>query len=66
MFTRLYLQIKYWFYPTGNTPAVNLFRDLPSTPINKDNTINALLLGCGDPRNVLFSLRNEQGYGMVF
>ncbi|KAL8783007.1 MAG: hypothetical protein Q9195_009512 [Heterodermia aff. obscurata] len=61
MFTPLYIQLKYWFYPTGNTPAVNLFRDTPTAASGQANTINVLLLACGDPRNVLFSLWNKQG-----
>ncbi|KAF9065145.1 hypothetical protein BDP27DRAFT_1425084 [Rhodocollybia butyracea] len=45
---------KYFFYAIGNTPATSLTRDLsPQTPAN------ILLLGCGDPRNVLFSVFNE-------
>ena len=63
MFTPLYIQLKYWFYPTGNTPAVNLLRDVPATSNGIPDTINVLLLGCGDPRNVLFSLWNEQASG---
>ena len=63
MFTPLYIQLKYWFYPTGNTPAVNLLRDTPAAAIDQQDTISALLLACGDPRNVLFSLWNRQGSG---
>ncbi|KAF9067980.1 hypothetical protein BDP27DRAFT_1383821 [Rhodocollybia butyracea] len=50
----LYWLGKYFFYAIGNTPAISLTRDLsPRTPAN------ILLLGCGDPRNVLFSIYNE-------
>ncbi|KAJ7833273.1 hypothetical protein B0H13DRAFT_2428613 [Mycena leptocephala] len=42
---------RYRFYPIGNTSAVSLTRDLaPET----DGTI--LLLGCGDPRNILYTI----------
>ncbi|KAJ7083693.1 hypothetical protein B0H15DRAFT_911711 [Mycena belliarum] len=42
---------KYFFYPIGNTSAVSLLKDLaPEEPAN------ILLLGCGDPRNVLYSI----------
>jgi hypothetical protein len=42
---------KYFFYPIGNTSAVCLTRDLaPEEPAK------ILLLGCGDPRNVLYTI----------
>ena len=66
MFTPLYIQLKYWFYPTGNTPAVNLLRDTPAAAIGQQDTVSALLLACGDPRNVLFSLWNRQGSGRFY
>ncbi|KAF9067981.1 hypothetical protein BDP27DRAFT_1328083 [Rhodocollybia butyracea] len=54
MSTPLYWPGKYFFYPIGNTPAVSFTRDLsPRTPAN------ILLLGCGDPRSVLFTVYNE-------
>ncbi|VDC06230.1 unnamed protein product [Peniophora sp. CBMAI 1063] len=41
---------KYFFYPIGNTSAISLTRDFPpSVPAS------LLLLGCGDPRNVLYT-----------
>ncbi|KAL6298059.1 hypothetical protein BKA93DRAFT_754447 [Sparassis latifolia] len=41
----------YYFYPIGNTPAICLTRDLaPEEPAN------ILLLGCGDPRNILYTI----------
>ncbi|KIV77254.1 hypothetical protein PV11_09067 [Exophiala sideris] len=43
-----------YFYPTGNTPAVNLAQSLPP---EKDGT--CLLLGCGDVRNVLFTAHSR-------
>lgn len=60
MFSPTYVQLKYWFYPIGNTPAVNLLRDLPACL--GEETIKILSLACGDPRNVLFSLWCEQGH----
>ncbi|KAJ7356563.1 hypothetical protein DFH08DRAFT_1047221, partial [Mycena albidolilacea] len=42
---------KYFYYPIGNTSAVSLLRDIaPEEPAD------LLLLGCGDPRNVLYSI----------
>jgi hypothetical protein len=52
------------FYPFGNTPAVNFLRDY--RPSNSDN-VDILALGCGDARNLLFSLRSEhKGNGCKF
>ncbi|KAI0682716.1 hypothetical protein C8T65DRAFT_750161 [Cerioporus squamosus] len=45
---------QYYFYPIGNTPAVCLTRDIPP---EEDATI--LLLGCGDPRHVLYTIFTE-------
>ncbi|KAK7013820.1 MYND-type domain-containing protein [Favolaschia claudopus] len=47
----LYWPGKRYFYPIGNTSAVSLARD-----VSPDKDISLLLLGCGDPRNVLFTL----------
>ena len=45
---------KTFFYPIGNTPAVVLTDTLaPEEPAN------LLLLGCGDPRNILFTVYNQ-------
>lgn len=60
MFSPTYVQLKYWYYPIGNTPAVNLLRDLPA--FQDQETIRILSLACGDPRNVLFSLWCDQGH----
>ncbi|KAJ7764730.1 hypothetical protein B0H16DRAFT_427415 [Mycena metata] len=50
----LYWPGRYFFYPIGNTSAVSLTRDLaPET----DGKI--LLLGCGDPRNILYTIFSE-------
>ena len=59
MFYPTYVQLKYWFYPIGNTPAVNLLRDIPAC--QGEDTIRILSVACGDPRNLLFSLWCEKG-----
>ncbi|KAF8885786.1 hypothetical protein BD779DRAFT_1673506 [Infundibulicybe gibba] len=41
---------KVFFYPIGNTPAVCLTDTLPP-----EQRADILLLGCGDPRNVLYT-----------
>ncbi|KAJ7620443.1 hypothetical protein FB45DRAFT_150874 [Roridomyces roridus] len=45
---------KRYFYAIGNTSAVSLARDVPA-----EKDLNLLLLGCGDPRNVMFTLLCE-------
>ncbi|KAH8799250.1 hypothetical protein DL96DRAFT_875403 [Flagelloscypha sp. PMI_526] len=45
---------KLFYYPIGNTAAVSLIRD-----VNPDEDVSLLLLGCGDPRSILFSISNE-------
>ncbi|OSC99685.1 hypothetical protein PYCCODRAFT_1394711 [Trametes coccinea BRFM310] len=45
---------KYYFYPVGNTSAVSLTRDIPPGV-----SANLLLLPCGDPRNVLYTVYCE-------
>ena len=59
MFSPTYVQLKYWFYPIGNTPAVNLLRDIPAC--QGEDTIRILSVACGDARNLLFSLWCEKG-----
>ena len=49
----------YWFSPIGNTPAVNLLRDIPAC--QGEDTIRILSLACGDARNLLLSLWCEKG-----
>jgi hypothetical protein len=49
---------KYFFYPIGNTSAVCLTKDLPL-----EESANILLLGCGDPRNVLYTIFSEPESG---
>lgn len=58
MFFPTYIQLQYWYYPTGNTPAVNLIRDMQARDSTNKN-LNILSLACGDPRNILFTLWNE-------
>lgn len=62
MLTPTHVQLKYWMYPTGNTPAVNLLRNT-SPSSDKEETIRVLCLACGDPRSILFTLWSEQGQG---
>ena len=45
---------RYFFYPIGNTSAVSLTRHLPP-----QERANLLLLGCGDPRHVLYTIFSE-------
>lgn len=45
-----------YFYAVGNTPAVNVARNLPP-----GNDANLLLVGCGDVRNILHTAYNEAG-----
>lgn len=59
-----FLPLEYWFYPTGNTPAVNLLRDGSAwDSAYAGKTTNLLLLACGDPRSILFSLWNLGDHG---
>ncbi|KAI9698572.1 MAG: hypothetical protein M1820_007462 [Bogoriella megaspora] len=55
MLTPTYVNLRYFFYPIGNTPAVNLLRDVPC---QSESGINLLLLASGDVRNILFTLRS--------
>ena len=56
MLTSTYVNIKSFFYPIGNTPAVNLLRDVR---LGKE-PVEILALGCGDVRNILFTLWSQQ------
>ncbi|KAJ7186777.1 hypothetical protein C8R46DRAFT_981063 [Mycena filopes] len=47
----LYWPGRYLFYPIGNTSAVSLTRDLAPEVDGK-----ILVLGCGDPRNILYTI----------
>jgi hypothetical protein len=55
MFFPVYLDILTFFYPIGNTPATCLTRNLA-----REDRGDILLLGCGDVRNILFTLYSEQ------
>ncbi|CAE6498967.1 unnamed protein product [Rhizoctonia solani] len=46
---------KQFFYPIGNTAAISLTQDLSPEQSEAD----ILLLGCGDPRNILFTLYSD-------
>lgn len=50
----LYWPGKYFLYAIGNTSAVCLTRDLPP-----EQDADMLLLGCGDPRHVLYTIFSE-------
>jgi hypothetical protein len=54
----VYIAPMQWFYPIGNTAAVSLTQDLPP-----GKQANCLVLGNGDPRNILFTLYNEENSG---
>ncbi|KAF7915294.1 uncharacterized protein EAE98_011160 [Botrytis deweyae] len=47
--------VKPFLYPFGNTPAINLLQSRRPA-CEKDDAVRVLLLGCGDPRNLLFTL----------
>lgn len=47
-----------FFYPIGNTPAVCLTHPLPP-----EQDAHLLLLGCGDARNVLFTVYADLSIG---
>jgi hypothetical protein len=52
-----------FFYPLGNTPAVCLTQDL-----TYEEKAKVLLLGCGDVRNILFTVYADGGcreYGFL-
>jgi hypothetical protein len=51
MYAPVVADIVTFFYPIGNTPAVQLTRDLP-----REQPADILLLGCGDVRNILFTV----------
>ena len=60
MLVPTYLNLNYFLYAIGNTPAVNLLREI----IPKSyEVVRILSLACGDPRNILFSLWSEAAYG---
>ncbi|KAG8732182.1 hypothetical protein FRC11_000199 [Ceratobasidium sp. 423] len=51
---------KPFFYPIGNTAATSLTHDL-----SPEQSADILLLGCGDPRNILFTLYSDLTIGNV-
>jgi hypothetical protein len=55
MFAPVYLDILTFFYPIGNTPATCLTRNL-----SYEDRGDLLLLGCGDVRDILFTLYSER------
>ncbi|KAF2839031.1 hypothetical protein M501DRAFT_756096 [Patellaria atrata CBS 101060] len=57
MLTATYVSVREFFYPFGNIPATNLLRDTAIDDTGAE--IELLLLGCGDPRNILFSLYSQ-------
>ena len=48
-----------FFYPIGNTPPVCLTQNLAP-----EMSADILLLGCGDPRNILETVHFDLGHGM--
>lgn len=60
MLTPTYVNLHYWFYPIGNTPAVDLleYQRLPCATAagQEQQTVKVLSIACGDPRNLLYSL----------
>ncbi|KEP49196.1 MYND finger protein [Rhizoctonia solani 123E] len=54
----LYWLAKQFFYPIGNTAATSLTHDISS-----EQSADILLLGCGDPRNILFTLYSDLTIG---
>ena len=48
--TPTYINLISFFYPFGNTPAVDLTQELLP-----ESSAEVLLLGCGDVRNILFT-----------
>lgn len=50
------LNLAQYFYPLGNTTPNDLTQTLPP-----DEDAEILLLGCGDARNVLFTVHSDQG-----
>ncbi|GAW19667.1 hypothetical protein ANO14919_091560 [Xylariales sp. No.14919] len=54
MLTPALINIQSFFYPIGNTPAISLTQSLPPGDL-----ANILLLGCGDVRNILFTVHND-------
>jgi hypothetical protein len=56
MLTSTYVNTRPFSYPIGNTPAANLLRDLRPGK----EPVGILALGCGDIRNILFTLWSQK------
>ncbi|KAI1360802.1 hypothetical protein F5Y08DRAFT_348429 [Xylaria arbuscula] len=54
MLTPATINIQSYFYPVGNTPAISLTQSVPP-----GDPADILLLGCGDLRNILFTIHNN-------
>ncbi|KAI0192520.1 hypothetical protein F4808DRAFT_475476 [Astrocystis sublimbata] len=54
MLTPAIINIQSFFYPVGNTPAISLTQSIPP-----GDPADILLLGCGDVRNILFTVHND-------
>ncbi|CAE6445341.1 unnamed protein product [Rhizoctonia solani] len=52
---------KQFFYPIGNTAAISLTQDLSP----EQSAADILLLGCGDPRNIIFTLYSDRLIGQA-
>ena len=50
---------KQFFYPIGNTPATCFTQQLAP-----EDAADVLLLGCGDPRSIMFTVHVDLGGGM--
>ena len=55
MYAPVVIEIVTLYYPVGNTSAVHLTRNLPI-----EEPAEVLLLGCGDIRNILFTIYSDQ------
>ncbi|KIJ15484.1 hypothetical protein PAXINDRAFT_162991 [Paxillus involutus ATCC 200175] len=51
----LFFRGKTFFYPTGNTSAIRLTENLPP-----EQQANILLLACGDPRHILYTVYTNE------
>jgi len=60
MYAPVVADIVAFFYPIGNTPAVQLTRDLP-----REQPADILLLGCGDVRNILFTVHVDHDTSLL-
>ncbi|KAK2757661.1 hypothetical protein FQN54_004630 [Arachnomyces sp. PD_36] len=60
-----HIDLHYTFHATGKTPALNVLHDrFRRGPQGTEREmVKALFLGNGDPRNLLYSLYCESGYG---